>query len=257
MLFSKRIYIGVDPTSGRKAFTYAAIDQDMELVAMAGCDLDDLLAFIGGQQAVVVAVNAPSHTNLGLVRQILENQSLTPGQHQIRGADMRLAEYELRAHGINISGTPSRTESCSAWVQSGFDVYRHLSRMGFKSFPADGATHLWLETHPHAGFSVLLEQIPFPKPTLEGRLQRQLALHDRGLRIKDPMEFFEEITRYRLLKGILPTEMIYLPEFLDALMAAYTAFQAACTPDDVVVVGDETEGRMVLPVRQLKARYDS
>jgi predicted RNase H-like nuclease len=40
-------------------------------------------------------------------------------------------------------------------------------------------------------------------------------------------------------------------------MAAYTAFQAACTPDEVVLVGDETEGRMVLPVRQLKARYDS
>ena len=76
----------------------------------------------------------------------------------------------------------------------------------------------------------LLGQLPLPKPTLEGRLQRQLVLFEQDMGIKDPMEFFEEITRHRLLKGILPIECIYTSEELDALVAAFTAYLAVNQP---------------------------
>ncbi len=45
--------------------------------------------------------------------------------------------------------------------------------------------------------------------------------------IKDPMEFFEEITRHRLLKGVLPEEFIYSAEELDAMVAAFTAYMVS------------------------------
>jgi hypothetical protein len=168
---------------------------------------------------------------------------------------MRLVEYELRERGISVSPTSSRPETCAAWMQMGFDFYRKLEGMGFKPYPSENASHLWLETNPHAAYCALLGQLPLPKPTLEGRLQRQLVLFEQNMGIKDPMEFFEEITRHRLLKGGLPTEFIYTAEELDALVAAYTAYLAASQPGEVLRVGNKQEGEIVLPVSGLKETY--
>lgn len=255
MLFTDSVYVGIDPTSGRKAFTYAALDRDLNLVTLADGEMEDLTAFLGAQRSAVVAVNAPSRVNRGLVRKKLEKESLTPGLHPVRGADLRLAEYELRERGISITGTPSRPESCPPWMQVGFQLYAKLSRLGFKPLSAEPEDYQWVETHPHACFCVLLEQNPLPKPTLEGRLQRHLILHERGLHIKDPMVFFEEITRFKLLKGILPTDPVYPAEMLDVLAAAYTAWMAVHQPDQTSWIGDRQEGQIILPSAQLKSRY--
>jgi len=254
MLFTDSVYVGIDPTSGRKSFSYAALDRDLNLVTLADGELEDLTAFLGAQQSALVAVNAPSHVNTGLVRRKLEKQSLTPGMRSIRGADVRLAEHELRAHGIAVTGTPSRAESCPAWMQAGFGLYAKLSKMGFKPFPEQDAPYQWLETHPHACFCVLLDQAPLPKPTLEGRLQRQLILHEHRLRVKDAMVFFEEITRFKLMKGILPTDQIYAADMLDVLAAAYTAWLAANRPEQISAVGEPSEGQIFVPGK-LKAKY--
>ena len=90
---------------------------------------------------------------------------------------------------------------------------------------------------------------------MEGRLQRQLVLHEADVGIRNPMEFFEEITRHRLIKGVFPFEIIYTPEQLDALIAAYTAFLAAREPQKISFVGSVDEGRIVLPVGELKDYY--
>jgi len=253
MFFTEKTFIGIDSTASRHPFTYAVLDQDCNLVALAAGELDEVLAFLGGQPVACVAVNAPPRPNLGLVRAKLEKESLTPGH--LRGADMRLAEYELRQRGISVSPTPARTESCPAWMQMGFEFYRRLAGMGYQPFPTEGASHQWLETHPHAAFCALLGQIPLPKPTLEGRLQRQLVLYEQELGIKDPMEVFEEITRHKLLRGILPSELIYAPEELDALVAALTAFRSVEKPDRFCLHGDREEGQIILPVKGLKERY--
>jgi len=253
MLFSKTTFIGIDLSGGRHPFTYAALDDDCRLVTLASGEMEEVLAFLGGQAATVAAVNAPRCPNKGLVRKKLEKQNLTPGH--LRGADMRLAEYELRERGNSVSPTASRPETCAAWIQAGFDFYHKLDESGFKPYPSETATHQWLETHPHAAYCALLGQLPLPKPTLEGRLQRQLVLYEQDMGIKDPMEFFEEITRHRLLKGILPVEFIYTAEELDALAAAFTAYLAASQPGEVVWVGNKQEGQIVLPVPRLKESY--
>ena len=256
MLFNTVAFVGVDPTSGRKAFTYAALDAELRLLALDDGEMDDMLAFLGGQASAWVAVNAPSQPNRGLVRDVDIRQSLPPLHHAGRGMDMRLCEHTLRERNISVATTPGKPEMCPAWMQVGFDFYRKLGGLGYQAFPAaEGATHVWLETHPQAVFAALLEQLPLPKPSIEGRLQRQVLLYDRGLGIRDGMEYFEEITRHRLLKGILPLEQIYHPGQLDALAAAYTAWMAAHRPGELSLLGDAQEGQMVLPVKELRAKY--
>lgn len=244
--------IGIDPTAGRHPFTYAVFDQDFQLVTLAAVELEELLDFLKSRPEALVAVNAPSRLSQGLVRQRLVDQNAAPGQ--LRGTDMRLVEHDLRERGISVSPTPSRLEFCAAWTQMGFDLYRRLDALGFKPYPSR-TEKVYLETHPHAAFCVLLGQVPLPKPTLEGRLQRQLALHALGAGINDPMGFFEEITRHKLLRGTLPMEFIYTAEELDALAAACTAWVVANRPGEFSIWGNKQEGQVVLPEGELLERY--
>ncbi|NOT04379.1 MAG: DUF429 domain-containing protein [Anaerolineales bacterium] len=253
MLFTDSAFIGIDPTSGRKSFTYAALDRDLNLLALADGEMEDVTAFLAGQQSATVAVNAPSGVNRGLVRTRLKKEMLTP--HQVRGAELRMAEYELRAHGIAVSGTSASAALCPAWVQAGFELYRKLEKMGFEKISGKELNYQLLETHSHACYCVLAGSAPLSKPSLEGRLQRQLILYERGIRIKDPMDFFEEITRYKLSKGIWPMELLYSPEQLDALVAAYTAWLSVHKAENISMIGDAKEGQITLPEKELKEKY--
>ena len=255
MSFDSTLFIGVDPSGGRQSFTWAAFDQNSRLVALNAGEMDDILSFISGQPGAVLAVNAASTPSKGLVRQGDVRQNLPPLHVSGRTLDMRMAEHILRQHGINVSMTPARQELCSNWVQIGFEFYRRITALGFQTFPAPQATYQWLETNAHASFCTILGQNPLPRISLEGRLQRQLALYEQGLNIRDPMDFFEEITRHKLLKGVLPVQQIYAPEELDALSAAYVAFAASHHPEKIFKIGSPEEGQIILPVAQLKAKY--
>lgn len=197
-----------------------------------------------------------------------------------------MAEYLLRQHGISCPKTAARQEDCPGWMRMGFAVYARLESLGYCAYPAQIAqtqpapaesasaqaqppqTRLelglkvsqaaplqWLEVYPHACFCALLGLTPFPKYTLEGRIQRQLALHEQDMHIPDPMRLFEEITRHRLLQGLLPLQDLYTPGELDALVAAFTAWKAANQPGEVTLLGDPQEGQVVLPVKDLKRQY--
>ena len=86
-------------------------------------------------------------------------------------------------------------------------------------------------------------------------MQRQLVLHNQGLDIPDPMRIFEEITRFRILKGMLVLDGLYSPPMLDALASAFTAWVAATSPDKVTILGHPDEGQIVLPVPKLNPKY--
>lgn len=253
MLFTDSAFIGITPTTGHKSFTYAALDKDLNLFALADGELDDVTAFVGGQNSAVVAVNSPVGVNHGLVREMTKKKMLTP--YQIRRVELRLAEYELRERGITVTKTPASVELCPAWMQAGFELYRKLGKMGFQKHPEIDSTYQILETNPHACYCVMAGQVPSARLSLEARLQRQIILYEQGLRIKDPMDFFEEITRYKLAKGIWPMELLYLPDQLDAMAAAFTAWMTLHKKESISMVGDPKEGMIVLPGKELKEKY--
>jgi predicted RNase H-like nuclease len=173
-----------------------------------------------------------------------------------RWTSFRAAEYLLFQKNIRIPMTPGTVEECPGWMQTGFKIYRQLEELGFQDYPAPEARKQTLEVYPHGSFTVLLDCIPFKKNTLEGRLQRQLILHSRALAIPDPMRIFEEITRYRILQGVLPLEKLYSAGTLDALAAAYTARLAVKNSGNQVTrIGSPEEGEIILPSGELRAAY--
>ena len=69
------------------------------------------------------------------------------------------------------------------------------------------------------------------------------------------MKAFMEWTRHRFLTGQLETDQIYNHDQLDAVVAAYTAYLVECEPGHITVLGDPTEGQIVMPVGELQDSY--
>jgi hypothetical protein len=254
MQFTNTTFIGIDPTAGQRPFAYAALDHDLRVLALGQGEMDDILAFVSGQHKAFVTVCAPSGPARNLFERADVRATLTLPPRRGRWATYRLAEYQLRQHHIHCPPAGADEATCPGWIRSGFALYRRLAAIGYQPFPTDAELQ-WLETYPHAGFCGLLGVKPFPKATFEGRIQRQLALYERKVRLPNPMDIFEEITRHRLLQGILPLKDLYSPAELDALMAAYTAWVAAHHPDQITTLGHPDEGQVILPVAELKPDY--
>ncbi len=255
MFYSNTTYLGIDPTAGDKPLTYVALDQERSLLAIGQGDMDEVLAFVAGQRSAVVGVCAPRTPNQGLMERAEVRDRLSPQPRPGRWRKFRVVEYLMRQHNIYMPQTLSTFEDCPRWMQQGFILNKRLKNLDYRTFPSKDAAHQILEVYPHASFSVLLEILPFPKHTLEGRIQRQLILYRYDLNIPDPMYIFEEITRHRLLQGMLPIEELYEPEELDAMVAAYTAWLAGNEPENISFIGDPLEGEIALPAAEILSRY--
>jgi predicted RNase H-like nuclease len=255
MFFTSSSYIGIDPTAGRKPFTYAALDGDLRLTALARGSLEEVLAFTAGQREALVAVCAPPRPSQRLMERPEVRDNLSPSPRPGRWLNFRVAEYLLRQHRISCYRTPADEKACPNWMQMGFHLYHRLEQMGFQAYPAQSLALQWLEVYPHASFCTLLGHIPLPKHTLEGRLQRQLVLAQNKIIVPNPMELIKGLTAQRLLQGDLPLDRLYQPADLDALVAAFTAWQAANYPQEITSLGDASEGLVFLPVSELKRRY--
>lgn len=222
------VFIGIEPGSGRKPCTIMVLDHNQRIQAQSRGNPADALAYAAGVSSAVVAVNAPALLSQGL--------------------PARAVERELLAQGAWIYQTPASLDACPLTLRRGLELHSHLAGMDYLVFPAEDSPRQKLESPAEAAFWSLLGLRPFEMQTLEGRLQRQLALADAGIAVPDAMDFFEEITRHRLLRGMLPLEDIFLPEELSALVCAHVAWRAVHQPEDLRMMGDPDEGQIALPL---------
>jgi predicted nuclease with RNAse H fold len=257
MLFADAVYIGIDPTAGRKPMHYAAIDNQLRLVAIDKGGMEDILAFVAGQEKALVAVDAPQSPNKGLMQRsdVRRRYNLDPDGKT--WGQWKVCEYELRRSNIRLYNTPEKEEDARGWVRVGFMLFRRLAELGYRHFyVGENLTErMMLEVHPHACFTVMLGLRPFLKQTLEGRLQRQLILYLAGLDIPNPLRALEDITRHHLLESRLPIDCLYTHDQLDALVAAYTSYLIVNQPERIMQVGDREEGVITLPTSELKDFY--
>ena len=252
------VYIGIDPTAGRRPMTLAALDDDLRLVHLGPLDADGVLAFVEGRPGAVVAVDAPQSPNRGLMRRADVRRRLGLPPRGRTFGQWKVCEYELRRRNLRIYNTPSEASAVPTWMRAGFALYRRLTALGFAFFHVGGPPpeRMMMEVHPHACFGVLLGHRPLLKANLEGRLQRQMVLYLEGLDLRNPVHTLEEITRQHLLSGALALDGLHNHDELDALAAAYTAYLVHQKPSRVCQVGDLQEGLITLPVSGLKDRYD-
>jgi len=246
------VYVGIEIIhyAGRlrRAFVYAALDGDKELLAIGHGDRNEILAYLGGQASAYAAITTPRSPNTGIVNQAATLQDELPFNKLDRPMNTRLCEYMLQDEGFAIDPTPSKATACPGWMRRGFNLFRRLSGFGYVPHPNEREPRHSLETNAEAIYWRLLhKKLPLP-PSLEGRIQRQLILYEHQLPVPDAMNFFLEVTRFKLMHGDLPDENIHSMAELNALAAAYLAWQAALEPEKIELLGDPDEGQIVLPI---------
>jgi hypothetical protein len=161
---------------------------------------------------------------------------------------MRVAEYLLKQRGLPVYKTPSEGNKIPGWMETAFALHQKLAQMGYSEAGDDEESlHLRLEVMPEVCFRAWVDGEILPPNTLFGRLQRQMTLYNLGVNIPDPIAFFEEITRYRIVQGQVPEEMIFSAVQVQALTAAYMAWLAKNQPGQLTRIGIEGEGYITLP----------
>ncbi len=257
MLFQDSVFIGINPTAGKRPIQYAAFDAKKRLIVHEQGDLEQVLAFLASFESAVVAVDGPQGLNKGLMRdpELRRGYGLRPGGRT--WTQWRVCEYELRRRNIRLYNTADRLAQTKNWVQVSIALFRRAQDMGYRLYEKDQSStkRMLLEGRAHCGYAALLERCPFPKETLEGRLQRQLMLFVEGLDVSNPLNALEEITRHHLLSGELPLNDLHDHENLDTLMSTYIAYLVGLEPERVCQVGDVGEGLITLPVAELMAFY--
>ncbi|MBC8504814.1 MAG: DUF429 domain-containing protein [Anaerolineales bacterium] len=255
MNFEQTSFIGIAPTAGKRDISYASIDRELNLASVEVGDLDAVIDFVSGHKNAFVAICGPRLPNQGLMKRDEYRATLNPEPHKGRWVEYRVADYLLQIRKISMPRTPAKVEDCSSAMQNSITLFQQLAEMGFQLFSESQVQRQAMEVNSYAAYAILLECLPYPKTSLEGRLQRQLKLYDLGLEISDPMRVFEEITRYKIIQGVLSLEGLYSAYELDALVAAYTAWTAGEHPERISMIGDPQEGQIVLPVKVLKTTY--
>jgi len=247
MAFNPLAYVGINISSGHRPYTLAAMDAELHLLAISqGVELE-VLGYCAGLSSVLVTINAPPRPNNGLMNEPAYCQSLPVPPHPGRRINMRVAEYEARLHGLSVPRAPASIEDSPVWMRAGFNLYESLKNLEYQPFPSESSPRQWLESQAETFYYALLGVIPFDANSLEGRIQRQLSLYDRQLPVSDPMTFFEEVTRYRLLHSILPSENIFSPQELNALAMAYAGWLAIHKPQSITRIGAPEEGQIAVP----------
>ncbi|KAA3642245.1 MAG: DUF429 domain-containing protein [Chloroflexi bacterium] len=247
MDISQHYFIGIEPDAGLRRMAYAALDEDLRPMALGIGDFEEVLAYVGGQKQATVAIAGPPRPNLGLMAEEERRSSLEPMPAKGTWKDCRLAEYLLYTRDVQAFVTPAKTSACKAWMRSAFHLYEKLFELGYVNHSKGEVEKRVLEAWPVASYAASMEGELLPKYSLEGRLQRQLTLSNQGLRLPDAMQFFEEITRHRLILGQLPTDVPYGGDELDALALANTAYLCTAQPEEVELLGDVDEGQVAVP----------
>ncbi|MGD8455974.1 MAG: DUF429 domain-containing protein [Anaerolineales bacterium] len=248
-------FMGIAPSIQGESLAFAVIDEHLHPLFVSIDNLERALASAAEQQPKTVGVGAPPNLNHRIVADPDKRADLGLPVKRGRPMDCRVAEYKILLQGVDIYRTPSQMAKAKDWMLTGFKIYTGLKELGFSPYEEKTEKNRWVETPPETCFWLWLQGNLMDADSLEGRIQRQLSLYALGMDIPDPMNFFEEITRYRLLKGILVEEGLYSSAELNAIASAYVAWAVVQRPNEVSFVGDEGEGQIVIPNQAIPAVF--
>ena len=249
------IFIGLSPAGARQDFEVAVLDEFMNVQGLFSAGSLEALALIRTHDQVVMAINSARRPNAGLMGNGDFRRSLSPVPRGKSWMDVRVADYQLGLLGYPPQRAPHDASRAAQVMQQGFALYAALAEDGFDPGALrDGeprpAKICW-ETNSQVIFALLLGRLGEPRTHFAGRLQRQLSLRTHKIGVPDPMRIFEEFTRHRILQGKLPIEELLSAGQLDAVAAAYGAWQAYRTPQAISLIGHPEEGQVMVPAKEL------
>lgn len=243
----------MDLSAGKRRLTLAVLSPRLEVRILKEAAPEDACQELASCERITAAVGGPLQLPQdGITEEAPIGETLRAGKR----TRIRAADADLIRRGIPMRRTPALESAAPAWMRSSLRLGRDLAALGY----IDGresreAPRAVIETCPAACAAALLGRLPFGRETLEGRIQRQLALIRERVALSDPMDALEELTAHHILSGRLALGAVRRAGELDALLAAFTAWRAHSAPDAVAWVGDDADGWVCLPAREMLEKY--
>jgi hypothetical protein len=250
---SNRVFAGVDLSDSRRGLTVALLSPRLDVLCLKVQSPEETVGELAARTEIIIAVNGPLHPCAAIAEP--DPPAGDPPRKSL-ARRTRAADGELSRRGIPVRRPPVRESDAPAWMRCGFDLARQLAARGFAG-GKEGSTaaRVLLETHPAACAAVMLGRLPYGRGALEGRIQRQLVLLRERVGLTDPMDALEELTAHHILSGQMELKGILGASELDALLAAFTAWRVHARPDSVAWLGDDADGWLCLPAKDLLEKY--
>lgn len=236
-------FVGLDVNSRPPYYSAIAIDANGNYLLAINGNWEEIIETFRPYENILISINTPVRPNIGLLTQS-KRKKHKPG----KWPDVRLIEYMLEEYGAPIYHTPKKKGNLLAAQQYGFQLIERIKIEGFHAYGIE-QSRCFCEVPAETAFWSIERKHLFDGQNFIGQIQRQLLLLELGINLPDPMAFFEEITRYKLLTGNAPLEMILETSILNAWINAFTAKRIKQNPSQVSTLGDPQEGLIYLPYK--------
>lgn len=243
----------IDITGSSRAMDVAYLEGNC-LRLRTESNLKSFLDWVTDQSPDLIAVDAPSKENIGLVPQLRDEYGIPEDRYE----NFRVAEVLLKLKGIGLYNTPQ--EKPPEWMKRGWDLYSLLLDKQYRLLDTPGkvvpAKRLTFEVHPHASFVVGLGWIPQSKQTLAGLLERAAYLRKEcsqlGIATAGTLLEFDQLHELQSVAATwdsIVNDGIVLPSLshdqLDAIAGLITAVHLS--RGDAFAVGHQDDGVIVIP----------
>ena len=236
-------FVGLDINSRPPYYTIIATNAEKQVLLDLSGNWEDIEACLEQFGRLIIAINSPIRPNMGFLIKS-HRKKHKPG----KWPDERLIEFDLEDYGAPIYHTPKKKGNLLAAQKFGFTLVEKLESSGFQEYKAEvDFEKVYLETPSETAFWSIERKPLFLAESFIGRIQRQLLLLELGIPLPDPMDFFEEITSFKLKSGKAPLDMILELNRLNAWMNAYTTRQLIRNPSRAAKLGYEPEGFLYFP----------
>ena len=131
------VFIGIDPTAGKRPLNYAVLDADLRPLVLEGTGtLDELIERVLAYPSALVAVDAPQGPNGGLMASADYRARLSPPPAPGRWTGYKVCEYLLKQRGIGLYNTPSDEAAMPGWMRAGLPALRGAAGRRLPALPA-------------------------------------------------------------------------------------------------------------------------
>lgn len=212
------LFIGIDPAVQRNEYSMAVLDEERKVLALSTEKPRSVYAYLAGVTQGTVGINA-----------------LARYQHRERTARLDPSDKphfqsgaERRKH---IPASNSPTASPSTLNRKVVMLQEGIQRLGYSPIAKKGSSRRFFLSQADEVFQDIASGKLLAPSGDASRWQRQLLLLEQEIPLPDVMQYFEEVTRFRILQGTLSEDLVYQHPELNAILLAWlgwlVSFQSA------------------------------
>jgi len=218
---TQKCWLGIDVHEKSLEIAVLSEDKTIKFFRADTGNWAQLNQILEEQKPLLIAIDAPSSTNKGKMRERAIRAQL--GLKNQEWQNCRVSEYLLGVGGY--FWTRSEEKNCARWMRTGFELYNFLLKKGHKIASSEQKGSV-LEVHPAYGFRWLISPRKLSKKSSpQGKKQR-----------------IEILSRFiSLPQKNLNTHNI------DALLASLLARFYSTKEYPCYFVGDPEEGQILIP----------